>query len=131
MSTIRRTLLGLVTLALAVPSLPTKATAWGPDGQEVVVLIAEQFLTPVAKQRLDELLQLDNDPLTAKDISSRAKWADRYRDLDRNSTKAQYNATQKWHYVNIEIGGPDIDADGLGAKAGPSPDVVLGFFIEI
>ena len=59
-----------------------------------VALIAQEFLTPTAKQRLELMLASDNDPLTGKDVASRATWADRYCDSDRNTTKVRYNATQ-------------------------------------
>jgi hypothetical protein len=41
--------------------------------------------------------------LTAHDIASEATWADKYRDGDRSTTKIRYEATWRWHFVNIEL----------------------------
>jgi hypothetical protein len=57
---------------------------------------------------------VDDDVLTAKDIASRSTWADRYRDSDRNTNRVHYNATQHWHYINIELDSPDVDAPCFG-----------------
>ena len=99
-----------------------------------VALIAQEFLTPTAKQRLELMLASDNDPLTGKDVASRATWADRYCDSDRNTTKVRYNATQNWHFVDIEIDAPDQDQACFGhpsvpagktASQGPADDCVV------
>jgi len=49
-----------------------------------VALVAEQFLTTTAKQKVDALLQSDTDRLTANDIASRA-------------TKREPRATNRTH----------------------------------
>jgi hypothetical protein len=43
-------------------------------------------------------------------IASEATWADKFRDSDRNTTKIHYDQTHNWHFVDIELDGPDIDA---------------------
>jgi hypothetical protein len=48
--------------------------------------------------------------LTAHDIASEATWADKYRDRDRNGTKIHYQATWRWHFVDIELSQPDLAA---------------------
>jgi len=50
----------------------TSAQAWGRQGHKVVALIAEEKLTPVAREKTEEILALENSK-TLSDISS---WAD-------------------------------------------------------
>ena len=100
----------LVVTAIAGLSIGTDAQAWGDEGHEIVAVIAYARLTPEARQRVDALLAADKDKLTAADFVSRATWADRYRDSDRFSTRTHYLATRQWHFVDIEIDAPDLDA---------------------
>ena len=102
------------------------AAAWGDLGHEVTALIAYGRLTPKAKARVDALLAADNDPLTAPDFASRATWADKYRN--------QHRETAAWHFVDIELGHPDLAAacfgfpplgPGHAASAGPAEDCVV------
>jgi hypothetical protein len=52
--------------------------------------------------------------LTAHDIASEATWADKYRDSDRDTTKVRYQATWRWHFVDIELTQPDLSAACFG-----------------
>jgi hypothetical protein len=129
---IGQTCLELLVLLVGTVAMPVEASGWGDEGHMIVALIANQFLAPTINQRVDALLQADDDPLTAKDIASRALWADRYRDSDRNTTRIRYNATQKWHYIDIEISAPHpISAcsssvpAGKSASEGPAEDCVV------
>jgi nuclease S1 len=88
---------------------PGKALAWGVDGHKIVALVAQQFLDPDVKKKVDALLKSDTDKLTAKDIASRAVWADKYRDSDRNGKKIRFNGTRQWHFVDIELKSPNFD----------------------
>ena len=124
-------LLGVAAACLS-PSLP--ARAWGDEGHEIVAVIAYARLPPAAKAGADALLHADKDPLTAPDFISRATWADRYRDSDRDTTKVHYLATHKWHFVDIEIDGGSVDAacnhhpplpHATPASQGPAADCVV------
>ncbi len=96
----------LAALALA---LPCTGFAWGDQGHEVVASLAYKRLTPKARKAVDALLAQDKDKLTAPDFVSRATWADKFRDSDRNTPqKTHYNATHKWHFIDIEIDGGDL-----------------------
>jgi hypothetical protein len=114
-------------LAALIISLwvPHQAFAWGDDGHKVVALIAEHYLTPEVRNTVAALLAQDTDPLTEHDIASEATWADKYRNHHRE--------TASWHFVDIELDNPDIDAAchgraplpaGVVASNGP-PDCVL------
>lgn len=120
-----------VTLAIA----PGSAWAWGDEGHKVVALIAQRYLResdPVTLARVDALLLSDGDTLTPPDIASRATWADRYRDSDRNTTKIRYMLTRAWHYIDIDTADaadrPNLDAPChdhpgvIGGAASGSPD---------
>jgi hypothetical protein len=109
--------------ALALSSSP--AFAWGALGHAVVAKIAYDHLTPEVRAKVDALLASDADTLTAPDIESRAAWADAYR--------SQHRETGEWHYVDIELDHPDIDAacyghpklaPGQPASQGPAQDCV-------
>lgn len=91
--------------------LPPQARAWGDEGHEIVGLIAEHFLEPGPKAKVEALLATDTTGLvTPTDIAHEATWADKFRDSDRNSTKVHYNQTNHWHYVDIELdGSADFD----------------------
>jgi hypothetical protein len=108
--------------------------AWGDEGHEIVAAIAYARLTPAVRKKVDALLASDKDQLSAADFVSRATWADKWRDSDRNTTKVRYKATQNWHFVDIEIDNPDLDAAcfkhpplpaGTLASAGPADDCVV------
>lgn len=82
----------------------TPGYAWGPEGHEVVALIAQARLAPAVRARVERMLSADPDALTAHDIAAEATWADVYRD----SSDARYHATSKWHYVDLELRRPSL-----------------------
>jgi hypothetical protein len=87
------------------------AWAWGDEGHEIIGLIAEHYLEPQAKKKVDALLAGDTTGLTlSTDIGHEATWADHYRDSDRNTTKKRYNQTRQWHFADIEINQGNIDS---------------------
>ncbi len=122
----------VVGLVVALPG--QHAMAWGDEGHEIVATIAYARLTPVVKKKIDSILAADKDKLTAPDFSSRATWADKWRDSDRNTTRVRYLATHNWHFVDIEIDSPDFDKAcfnhpplpaGKVASKGPADDCVV------
>src|SRR5215468_10576332 len=122
------------TLALALTAnlaQPRTALAWGDDGHKVVALIAQSFLDTNALKRVNALLAGDTDSLTAHDIASAATWADKFRDSNTNGARQK---TSQWHFVDIEITAPDLDAacfnhppipSGTAASDGPATDCVV------
>ena len=111
------------------------AFAWGDEGHKIIGLIADAYLEPAVRGRVQALLADDDSQLTAKDIAHEATWADRYRDSDRNTTKVRYHQTRNWHFVNLELDGMDVNgacfgrpvlAAGTDASAGPADDCVIG-----
>jgi hypothetical protein len=65
--------LGLAALAAA----PQRARAWSDDGHKTIALIAQHYLTPSAKTKVDAMLAADTDNLTKHDMASAATWADK------------------------------------------------------
>ena len=123
---IARSCVLIAALAAASP-----AAAWGDLGHEVVAKIAYRHLTPAVKSKLDALLASDSDTLTAPDIASRATWADKYRNSHRE--------TAPWHFVEIEIDGPNLSSacfgfpalgPGQSASQGPSQDCIVDKITE-
>src|SRR5262249_47822063 len=113
---------------------PHRATAWGDEGHKVIALIAEHYLDPAVRAKVGTLLAADTDPLAGHDIASEATWADKYRDSDRDTTKLRYQATRQWHFVDIELSQPDLDAacfghpplpPGVPASKGPPQACVI------
>jgi hypothetical protein len=118
--------------------------AWGDEGHKIIGVIAYSRLTPIVKRRVDALLAVDTDDLTAADFVSRTTWADKYRESDRQTTKMRYEATRKWHFADIDIQTGDIDAacehhpklpGGSLASAGPANTCVIDkieqFIVEL
>ena len=125
---------GFTILALGVAlnlAQPRNALAWGDEGHEVVALVAQSFLEPEVRKRVSALLAADTDSLTAHDIASEATWADKFRDANVNESREK---TRQWHFVDVEITAPDLDAacfnhpaiaPGTPASDGPAPDCVV------
>lgn len=111
-------------LAAALALAPSSARAWGDEGHRVIALVAYAHLAPAVREKVDEILREDTDALTEPDIASRATWADRFRDSDRNTSKRRYALTREWHFVDVELDGPDLGAACFGhpATAAPASD---------
>jgi nuclease S1 len=94
-------------VALLCLWLPDGVQAWGDEGHEIVALIADHYLQPDVRGRVNLLLGTDASGLTAdRGIAAESTWADRYRQNHRE--------TGDWHYVDIEMQNPDIrSAHGL------------------
>jgi len=115
--------------------VPATADAWGDEGHEIVALIADHYLNPRARAEVTALLAGDTSGLTRdRTIAREATWADHYRDSDRDTTRARYNQTRAWHYVNIELTHADLDAAcfgypplaaGTDASQGPADDCIV------
>ena len=69
--------------------LPLPALAWGPQGHEIVALIAEQHLSGAARAEVAQLL--GGSAMMVHD----SNWADEIRDRRRD--------TGSWHYVDIPL----------------------------
>jgi hypothetical protein len=115
----------LAVALLAIAALPASAQAWGREGHAVVAQIARGYLTPKAAAAVDALLAADTDALTPRDLGARASWADAWRKDHRETTE--------WHFVDIELDHPDLEAACFGfpasaapASAGPAKDCVVG-----
>jgi nuclease S1 len=112
-------LLAWFLLAVAL-TCPHPAAAWGDEGHKVIALIAEHYLDPTVRAKVATLLAADTDTLTGHDIAGEATWADKYRDSDRYTTKIHYEATWRWHFVDIELGQPDLASACFGHPALPA-----------
>jgi hypothetical protein len=118
--------------ALCLSSLD--ALAWGDEGHEVVARIADHFLEPRVRERVQAILAGDDTDLVARDIAHEATWADKYRDSDRHATKERYERTHNWHFVDLELEAADEDSacfghpqlpPGTPASDGPPRDCVI------
>jgi len=128
------TALGGAACMAAVCGIPSPAFAWGDEGHEVVGLIADHYLKPEVRRRVQALLAGDATDLTAKDIAHEATWADKYRDQDRAGAKVRYLQTRNWHFVDLELAGVDLNGacfgqprlpPGTAASNGPADDCVI------
>ncbi|MBV8737678.1 MAG: hypothetical protein JO007_10540, partial [Alphaproteobacteria bacterium] len=105
------------------------AFAWGDEGHKIVALVAQSFLDPAVRKKVDSLLANDPDSRTAHDIASEATWADKIK-----SDSELRQRTSKWHFVDIELSNPNIDQAcfnrpplpaGTVASDGPANDCIL------
>lgn len=111
------------------------AYAWGDEGHEVIGLIADHYLEPAVRAKVNAILAEDKTNLTSStQIDQEATWADKFRDADRNTTKVHYNQTRNWHFVDLELEGPDLQTACFGrpvlpketpASLGPADDCVV------
>ena len=83
--------------ALLLALLTATAYAWGTQGHQVIALLAEQQLTPKAKEQVQVLLALESGAT----LASISTWADEHR----NPT------TAAWHYINFPKSSCTYDAD--------------------
>ena len=94
----------LAAAAAAMASPPSRA--WGDSGHKVVALVASHYLDAPVRRKIDAILATDATGLTpSTSLADEATWADRYRESDRQTTKAVYELTMNWHFVNIAIDG--------------------------
>jgi hypothetical protein len=109
----------------------TPVWAWGDEGHEIIALIAQSRLDPVARKTVDALLAADTDTLTEPNIAAAATWADKFRDTNHNGARQH---TRLWHFVDLELSGPDLDqacfgrpvlSPGTPASNGPAQDCVV------
>lgn len=109
----------------------TPAYAWGDEGHEVVGLIANHYLDPAVRAKVNAILAGDTTHLTPNTmIDSEATWADKFRD----SSSARRAETAKWHFVDLEITAPNLTTACFGrptlrsgtlASNGPANDCVV------
>jgi hypothetical protein len=120
-------------LLLACSAAP--AHAWGEEGHEVIGLIADHYLDPAVRAKVNAMLAEDRSGLTSStDIDQEATWADKFRDSDRNSSKVHYYQTRDWHFVDLELDGADLTSAcfgrpalpaGTAASSGPADDCIV------
>ena len=96
------------------------AFAWGDLGHQVIALVADPSLKPQVRVKIKALLASDTSGLTPADLAHQATWADKFRDSDRNTTKARYEQTREWHFVDIELAHGDVAAACFGSPALPA-----------
>jgi hypothetical protein len=124
----------LTTIAIASVlnvMLSCPALAWGDEGHEIIALIAQAHLDAAAQKKVGALLGADTDSLTGHDIAAEATWADKLRNANDHGERQN---TSQWHFVDIEIGAPDIDRAcfghpvipaGMPASRGPARDCIV------
>ena len=81
----------LVLLVVLLVATPRAGRAWGVLGHRAVARIAENHLTPAARQQVGQLLGWETMPLVST-------WADELRN------DPQYKETAPWHYLNVAVG---------------------------
>jgi hypothetical protein len=112
--------------------VPAVVWPWGDQGHQVTGLIAAHYLQPSVLQQVNALLAQDTSGITATDLMHETTWADKYRDL--NNRTLHYEQTKEWHFADIELANPNLDAacfqfpslpSGTLASAGPAQDCVV------
>lgn len=80
-----------IALLAAFISIHFYALGWGPTGHRAVGQIAERYLTPTTKKKLEKIL-------SGESVAVVSTWMD---DIRSDST---YDHTSDWHWVTIENG---------------------------
>src|SRR5271170_3268939 len=98
-----------------------KAEAWGPEGDRIVALVADQLLQahdPAVQKKVTAILGTDKDnSWTKTDIAGEATWADVMMDKSPEGRAA----TAQWHYVITEAEGKDPTTAANQIVAGLTP----------
>ena len=97
----RSLFLALVLILSSSPGFP-----WGPEGHQVVALIAKKYMTAAAQAKAGDLLD-------GSGIDAVASWADDYRH--------DHRETGPWHYIDIPLADSTIDL----ARECPNGDCVI------
>jgi hypothetical protein len=103
------------TVALALLAacilLPARAAlAWGEEGHRVIALIADHYLQPAVKQKVDAILATDSEA-ASHDIAGASIWA---------TAPSNLAGHEDWHVVKLALAHPDIDAACSGHPALPA-----------
>lgn len=113
---------------------PSAAFAYNDDGHQIIALIADHYLLPQTRDKVNALLASDTDKLTAHDIAGAATWADKYAESDKATTHQRYDQTSGWHFAAIGASRPNILqacfgqkplTKGMAASQGPAKDCVV------
>jgi hypothetical protein len=116
-------------LSIAIAGSPASAFAWGDEGHQIVALVAQSFLDPPVRKKVDALLAADTDNRTRHDMASEATWADAIK-----SDSELRRRTSQWHFVDIELQSPNLDQacfnhppipTGAVAFDGPANDCIV------
>jgi hypothetical protein len=129
-----RTVAFAIALVLSAFANPPVALAWGAAGHRTVALVADAILedtAPTVRAQVTAMLAADEtNTLTAHDIAGQSVWADVLRDTD----PAARTGTGTWHFVNLELDGPDLTAAcrvrvpasaGTSTSGGPADDCIV------
>lgn len=110
---------------------PAPARAWGDEGHQIIATIADALLRPDIRRAVHAMLAADEDPLSDRDIASEATWADHFRSADPDGARRR---TRQWHFVDIELRAPSLEAacfghpalpPGISAFAGPAQACIV------
>jgi hypothetical protein len=85
--------------------LPQRAFAWGREGHQIIVIVAEHYMRPGTAARIRELLAPESPEGTSA-------WADEY--------GRDHHETSPWHYIDIALTDSKIDL----ARECPNGDCV-------
>ncbi len=80
---------------LVVVLFPMVAWAWGPDGHEIVAVIAADNLTPAAQSHVANILGV---PVDKRSIASAMEIASNRPD---NQFREEDKSTARWHFIDI------------------------------
>jgi hypothetical protein len=104
--------------------LMAPAYGWGDEGHEVIGLIADHYLEPAVRAKVNAILAGDTSHLTSStQMDQEATWADKFRDSDRNTTKIHYSQTRNWHFVDLELDAPNLQTACFRRSSPPHGNV--------
>jgi hypothetical protein len=100
-----RDLFVAVAYLAVILAIPQRAFAWGGEGHQIVVIMAQRYMRPDTDAHMRELL----DPENPEEASA---WADEYR--------RDHRETGPWHCIDIPLADSKIDLAGRAKAASTS-----------
>jgi nuclease S1 len=104
-------------LALVLLFRPTESWAWGPEGHQIIALVAERLLqaqSPAVQKKIADILATDkSNEWTKTDMASEGTWADALREKSPEGRVASTN----WHYAKLDPSDPDLTKACFGRPA--------------
>lgn len=76
-------------------AIPQQGWAWGPEGHAIIAQIAQRYLSPQARRRIDELIG------PGVSLAWISNWAD--------DVRQERPQTYNWHFVNIPLNVPSYN----------------------
>lgn len=101
----------IVALTAVLSCQPVSAFAWDEAGHRIVAAIADHYLAPAARTKVQGILAADPDPTGPRDLAAAAVW---------ESKNPATGHAGDWHFLHASAGRPNIPVACNGHAALPA-----------